>query len=84
MYLPPIPDTVQEVQEHIHTLCDLMDKVGRQREAAKSKLEVLRKEGPSLQKEKEIRRQLESENRELKRQLSEYKWRENLFPEMES
>ncbi|CAC5404149.1 unnamed protein product [Mytilus coruscus] len=76
--LPPIPDTVQKVQEHIGTLCDLMDKVGRQRDAAKSKLEVLRKEGPSLQKEKEIRRKLESENRELKRQLSEYKWRENL------
>ncbi|CAC5408208.1 unnamed protein product [Mytilus coruscus] len=78
-------NTIEEIQEHIRTLCDLMDKIGRQRETAKGKLEVLRKEGPSLQKEKEMRRKLESENRELKRQLSEVKWRENLFPaEMES
>lgn len=40
---------------------------------AKSKIEVLRKKGPSLQKEKEIRRKLESENRELKGQSSECK-----------
>ncbi|CAC5378549.1 unnamed protein product [Mytilus coruscus] len=85
VYLPPIPDTIEEIQEHIRTLCDLMDKIGRQREASKGKLEVLRKEGPSLQKEKEMRKKLESGNRELKRQLSEVKWRENLFPaEMES
>lgn len=80
VYIPPIPETIDDIQEHIRTLCDLMDKIGRQREAAKGKLEILRKEGPSLQKEKEMRRKLESENRELKRQLSEVKGRENLFP----
>ncbi|CAG2222036.1 unnamed protein product [Mytilus edulis] len=72
VYIPPIPETIEDIQEHIRTLCDLMDKIGRQREAAKVKLEILRKQGPSLQKEKG-RRKLESENRELKRQLSEIK-----------
>lgn len=50
VYPSLIPDIIQEVQEHIRTRRDFMDKVERQRKATKSKLEVLRKKGPSLQK----------------------------------
>ncbi|CAC5363435.1 unnamed protein product [Mytilus coruscus] len=81
VYLPPIPENLVDLQDYIRTLCDVMDRVGRLREAAELKLDVLRKEGTSLQREKELRRKLESENRELKRQLAETKWRKNLFPD---
>ena len=81
-FLPPIPETIKDLQEYIRTLCDHMDKVGRLREAAKEKLLFLQREGPSLQREKEIHRKLESENRELRRQLAEAKWRDSLFPPM--
>ena len=83
VYLPQIPDTKPELEEHIRMLCNYMDQIGRQREAAKQKLEQFRREEPSLQKERELRRKLESENRELKRQIAEIKWRDNLFAQME-
>lgn len=56
-----------------------MDQIGRVRESAKHMYEEM------TQKEKQNSqlRKLESENRELRRQLSELKWRDNLFREIE-
>lgn len=83
VYLPPLPDTIPELQELLRYLCDNMDRIGRLREAAKQKLTSLQLEEPSLQKERELRKKLESENRELQRQLAEMKWREETFRSVE-
>ena len=81
VYLPPIPTTIPDVEEYLRFLCNTMDRVGRLRESAKARLDALRRNGPSLQKERELRRQLESENRRLKREIVEMKWRDTVFPE---
>ena len=83
VYLPPLPDTIPELQELLRYLCDNMDRIGRLREAAKQKLTYLQLEEPSLQKERELRKKLESENRDLQRQLAEMKWREETFRSVE-
>ena len=63
-------------------VCISLNQFGRQREAAKQRLEELRAEGGRLEQERQARRQLEAENRKLKRELAEAKWKNKyLFPE---
>ncbi|CAC5405272.1 unnamed protein product [Mytilus coruscus] len=79
--LPPIPEAKEELEGYIRWLCLSIDQFSRQREAVKQKLEEVRKEGTRFEQERKLRRDLEPENRKLKRQLKENKWREQyLFP----
>ncbi|VDI22562.1 Hypothetical predicted protein [Mytilus galloprovincialis] len=55
-----------------------MDAIGRLRESVKHKLEDLKESG-SRQQDRDSRRKLEAENRELRRQIAENKWRDELF-----
>ena len=43
--LPPIPENHRELKAHLSWLCGCIDVIGRQREAAKERLEEMRKEG---------------------------------------
>ena len=79
LHLPPIPDRKDELEDYIKWLCLGMDDFGRTREIAKERLQELRIDGTRLDQERNSRRQLEAENRRLKRELAEIKWRETLF-----
>ena len=79
VYLPPIPENLSDLEEYIRSLCCIIDHVGRTREAAKQKLQELRFKQPFVHKEREERRKLEAENRALKRELAEIRWRESVF-----
>lgn len=83
LYFPPIPNSITELEEYLRFLCNTMDHVGRLRESAKIQLSKLRKTEPSLEYERQERRRLEAENRELKRELSELKWRQEVFGTIE-
>lgn len=71
--LPPIPTGRHELENYILWLCNTMDQVGRTRELAKQRLEEIRSTSIT---DKEAIRRLETENRELQRQIAEYKWKE--------
>lgn len=73
-YIPPIPSTEDSLQMYIVKLGSQIDRIARVRLVAKERLEQLQKPGSSL-------RELESENRALKRKISELLEREELFPE---
>lgn len=76
LYVPPIPDnSTEELEEYIRHLCNTMDVIGRLRESAKEKLLERRKSQPR----KESERKLEAENRALKKQIAEMKWRDEVF-----
>lgn len=80
--LPPIPETQRELEAYIRFLCISIDQFGRQREAAKQHLDEVRSNGSRLESERKLRRELEAENRLLKREISEAKWKDRyLFPE---
>ena len=80
--IPPPPESVPELEQHIMWLCNVMDQAGRARELAKRKLEAMRAgEGERMEQERKRRREVEAENRELKRQIQDYKWRQTLFEE---
>ncbi|KAK3085858.1 hypothetical protein FSP39_009729 [Pinctada imbricata] len=65
-------------------LCNLMDQTGRARELAKRKLDKMTEDSRvSLEQERKRRRELEAENQELKRQLTEMDWRSTLFSGLE-
>ncbi|VDI31461.1 Hypothetical predicted protein [Mytilus galloprovincialis] len=81
--LPPlvlqlIPETRPEVESLLRWLCNSMDAIGRLRESAKHKLEDIKESGSRL-KDRESRRKLEAKNREIRRQIAENKWRNELF-----
>ncbi|XP_063442870.1 uncharacterized protein LOC134723166 [Mytilus trossulus] len=78
LILPLIPETRPEVESLLRWLCNSMDSIGRLRESAKHKLEDIKESG-SRQQDRDNRRKLEAENRELRRQIAENKWREELF-----
>ncbi|CAG2237483.1 unnamed protein product [Mytilus edulis] len=78
LILPLIPETRPEVESLLRWLCNSMDAIGRLRESAKHKLEDLKESG-SRQQDRDSRRKLEAENRELRRQIAENKWRDELF-----
>ncbi|CAC5406943.1 unnamed protein product [Mytilus coruscus] len=81
LVLPLIPETRLEVESLLRWLCNSMDMIGWLRESAKQKLEEIKESG-SRQQEREIRRKLEAENRELRRQIAENKWRNELFQDI--
>ena len=81
--LPAIPEDRTELEAYLRWLCNCMDCIGRQREAAKEKLEEMRRDGSRLQQEREMRRKLEAENRKLKAEIADIKWREHIFGTME-
>ena len=82
LVLPPVPETRHELESYIRWLCNGMDQPGRARESAKIRLDRLKIE-PSRKQDRDAIRKLESENRELRRQLSELRWRDNVFRSME-
>lgn len=79
LYLPPIPNTIPELEEFLRYLCNTLDRIGRVRESAKQQLEKLRVTEPSIEAERLERKRLESENKALKRELAELKWRKEVF-----
>ena len=79
LHLPAIPHRKEELEDYIKWLCLCMDDVGRTREIAMERLQELRKDGTRLEQERNQRRQLEAENRRLKRELAEIKWKNTLF-----
>ena len=81
--LPPIPEERRELEAHLRWLCNCIDIIGRQREAAKERLEEMRKEGNQLEKERELRRKAEAENRRLRNEMAEMKWRADVFKDTE-
>ncbi|KAK3107274.1 hypothetical protein FSP39_010892 [Pinctada imbricata] len=84
LVIPPPPDNATELQLHIMWLCNLMDQTGRARELAKRKLDKMTEDSRvSLEQERKRRRELEAENQELKRQLTEMDWRSTLFSGLE-
>ena len=74
--LPPILQAKEELEGYIRWLCLGIDQFFRQREAVKQKLEEVRKEGTKYEQERKLRRDLEAENRQLKREIKETKWRQ--------
>ena len=76
MTLQPSPEQQSELEAYIRWLCLGIDQFGRQREAARQKLEKIKNGDSRLEKERILRRKLEAENRRLKREISESKWRD--------
>lgn len=72
--IPPIPSSEDSLQMYIVKLGNQIDRIARVRLLAKERLERLQRPGSSL-------RELESENRALKRKITELLEREELFPE---
>uniref|UniRef100_K1PYJ3 Uncharacterized protein n=1 Tax=Magallana gigas TaxID=29159 RepID=K1PYJ3_MAGGI len=72
--IPPIPSCEDSLQMYIVKLGNQIDRIARVRLLAKERLEQLQRPGSSL-------RELESENRALKRKITELLEREELFPE---
>ena len=71
--LPPIPDTETELENFLVYLCNALDSLGRTRQAAKERLEEIRRDGDKLERARKERRKLEAENRSLKKELAEMK-----------
>ncbi|XP_065941010.1 uncharacterized protein [Magallana gigas] len=72
--IPPIPSSEDSLQMYIVKLGNQIDRIARVRLLAKERLERLQRPGSSL-------RELESENRAMKRKITELLEREELFPE---
>ena len=59
-------------------MCNTLDRV---RKSAKQQQEKLRVTEPYILAERQERKRLESENKTLKRELAELKWRKEVFSE---
>ncbi|VDI61344.1 Hypothetical predicted protein, partial [Mytilus galloprovincialis] len=78
LVLPLMPETRPEVESHLRWLCNAMDGCASRGNRKSGDI----KESGSRQQERESRRKLEAENRELRRQIVENKWRNELFKDI--
>ena len=77
--IPPAPETTDGLREHMMWLSNIIDQAGRARELAKQKLERIMSTESTMEEERQKRRELEKENRELKRKIKEMEYMSNLF-----